>query len=108
MRKLGCGDFYRPCGRQNLVKVLDDLKIPDVKEVALLNYYFFFPAHEEGPIPGCTNVEAKEFGCFAGDWVCMALLLKKKDATGSKVQSVTHWTKRAGHDLGQSAARSGR
>ena len=63
----------------NLVKVLDDLKIPDVKEVALLNYYFFFPAHEEGPIPGCTNVEAKEFGCFAGDWVCMALLLKKKD-----------------------------
>ena len=60
------------------VKVLDDLKIPDVKEVALLNYYFFFPAHEEGPIPGCTNVEAKEFGCFAGDWVCMALLLKKR------------------------------
>jgi hypothetical protein len=45
--------------------------------VALLSYYFFFPAHEEGPIPGCTNVEAKEFGCFAGDWVCMALLLRK-------------------------------
>jgi hypothetical protein len=36
----------------NLVKVPDDLKFPDVKddppkEVALLNYYFFFPAHEE-------------------------------------------------------------
>lgn len=66
----------------NLVKVLDDLKVPDVtgdppKEVALLCYYFFFPAHEEGPIPGCTNVEAKEFGSFAGEWVCMALLLRK-------------------------------
>jgi hypothetical protein len=72
----------------DLLKVLDDLKQPDVKgdplkEVALLCYYLFFPAHEEGPIPGCTNVEAKEFGCFAGDWVCMALLLRKDPARRS-------------------------
>ncbi len=57
----------------NLVKVLDSLK----KDAALLCYYFFFPAHEEGPIPGCTNVEAIEFGGFAGEWACMALLLEK-------------------------------
>ena len=57
----------------NLVKVLDSLK----KDAALLCYYLFFPAHEEGPVPGCTNVEAMEFGSFAGDWLCIALLLEK-------------------------------
>jgi hypothetical protein len=62
----------------NLVKVLDDLKGNPPKEIGLLCYYFFFfPAHEEGPIPGCTNVEAREFGSFAGEWACMALLLEK-------------------------------
>ena len=59
----------------NLVKVLDTLK-----DAALLNYYFFFPAHEEALVASCTNVEAKEFGGFAGDWVCMALLLEKDGA----------------------------
>jgi hypothetical protein len=57
--------------------VLDTLK-----DAALLNYYFFFPAHEEALVASCTNIEAKEFGGCAGDWVCMALLLEK-DGSGA-------------------------
>ena len=49
--------------------VLDSLR----NDAALLCSYLFFPAHEEGPIPGCTNLEAMEFGSFAGDSaVCCA------------------------------------
>ncbi len=55
----------------DLVKVLDNAEL---KGPALLCYYFFFPAHEEA-LASCTNVEAKEFGSFAGEWACMALLL---------------------------------
>ena len=85
----------------NLVKVLDSLK-----DAALLNYYFFFPVHEEGSIPGCTNVEAKEFGCFAGDWVCMALLLEK-DECGWADPTVLYRDERARLMGSFSAARSG-
>ena len=38
-------------------------------------YYLFYPAHEQSVGKGsCTNVEAKEFACHAGDWHCVALL----------------------------------
>jgi hypothetical protein len=65
------------------------------KQAALLCYYFFFPAHAE-PVANektihgdgsgsdltlCTNVEAKEFNNFAGEWACMAVLLDRSDPT---------------------------
>lgn len=60
----------------DLVKVLDS---PELKSPALLCFYFFFPAHEEA-LATCTNVEAEEFGSFAGEWACMALLLGQDGA----------------------------
>jgi hypothetical protein len=59
----------------DLVKVYDTLQ-----NAALLNYYFFYPAHEEG-LADCTNTEAVEFGCWAGEWGCLSLLLERADAT---------------------------
>jgi hypothetical protein len=66
----------------DLVTVLHSLNNP-----ALLCYYFFFPAHEEPtanmapPLATtCTNVEAAEFNCFAGEWGCMAVLLERGDS----------------------------
>jgi hypothetical protein len=56
----------------DLVKDFDGLK-----NAALLNYYFFFPAHEEALTASCTNIEAKEFGSFGGEWACMAVLLEQ-------------------------------
>ena len=58
----------------DLVKVLDS---PSVKNPVLLCFYFFFPAHEESLADPCTNVEAREFGSFAGEWACAALLLER-------------------------------
>ena len=60
----------------DLVKVLDNTEL---NGPALLCYYFFFPAHEEA-LASCPNVEAKEFGSFAGEWACMALLLGQDGA----------------------------
>jgi hypothetical protein len=60
----------------DLVKALDSTEL---KGPALLCYYFFFPAHEEA-LASCTNIEAKEFGSFAGEWACMALLLGQDGA----------------------------
>ena len=46
------------------------------REPTLLCYYFFFPAHVQSVgQDSCTNIEAKEVSCHAGDWQCMALLL---------------------------------
>jgi len=59
----------------DLVKVYDTLA-----NAALLNYYFFYPAHEES-LANCTNTEAKEFGCFAGEWGCLSLLLERATPT---------------------------
>ena len=59
----------------DLVKVYDTLQ-----NAALLNYYFFFPAHEESLLD-CTNTEAVEFGCCAGEWGCLSLLLERADTT---------------------------
>ena len=73
----------------DLVKVLDSLSPahPDMKtkSPALLCYYFFFPAHEEALVASCPNIEAKEFGSFAGEWACMAVLLEQ-DAPGKPIR----------------------
>lgn len=56
----------------NLSRIVAQLNNP-----ALLCYYLFFPAHEESVGDGaCPNIEAKEVGCHAGDWQCVALLLE--------------------------------
>ncbi|WP_442499044.1 hypothetical protein [Methylobacter sp. sgz302048] len=78
----------------DLVKVLDTLK-----DAALLCYYFFFPAHEESLEPGCTNVEATEYGSFGGEWGCYAVLLER-DGTNlpyrpSFVGRTTRWQETA-------------
>jgi hypothetical protein len=49
----------------------------EARKLALLCYYFFYPAHEESLASVCTNVEAKEFGSCAGEWSCLAVLLEK-------------------------------
>ena len=58
----------------DLVKVLDTLDHP-----LLLNYYFFFPMHDEPLLPPCTGVIAREFGGFGGEWQCMSILLEGGD-----------------------------
>ncbi|MBB2769121.1 UNVERIFIED_ORG: hypothetical protein GGE11_000016 [Mycolicibacterium obuense] len=61
----------------NLSRIVARLSNP-----TLLCYYLFFPAHEESVGAGaCPNIEAKEIGCHAGDWQCVALLLEG-DGTG--------------------------
>jgi hypothetical protein len=55
--------------------------LAQLKNAALLNYYFFFPDHEE-PIAGCQNVEAREFGSFTGEWQCFSILLERDDPAG--------------------------
>jgi hypothetical protein len=69
---------FRQCtaATPDLVKVFDSTEL---KDPALLCHYFFFPAHEEA-LASCTNIEAKEFGSFAGEWACMALLLGQDGA----------------------------
>ena len=59
----------------DLVKVYDTLQ-----NGALLNYYFFYPAHDES-LAGCTNTEGVEFGGCAGQWGCLSLLLERADTT---------------------------
>jgi hypothetical protein len=54
--------------------------LPDftsLKNASLLNYYFFFPAHQESLAASCTNIEGKEFGSFGGEWACVAVLLEE-------------------------------
>ncbi|TPG34342.1 hypothetical protein [Mycolicibacterium hodleri] len=49
---------------------------------AMLCYYFFFPAHEQGVgADTCDTVDATEVSCHAGDWQCVALLLES-DGSG--------------------------
>jgi hypothetical protein len=59
-------------GPPDLLAALAVLKNP-----ALLTYYFFFPAHQESLADSCTNVEAKEFACFGGDWQSLSILLER-------------------------------
>jgi hypothetical protein len=53
-----------------------------LKNPALLNYYFFYPAHEETLQSTCTNTEAKEVASFAGEWSCLSILLQLDKTTG--------------------------
>jgi hypothetical protein len=46
-------------------------------EPILLCYYLFFPGHDEG-LQGCENTATgPQFGSFAGEWACLAILLEK-------------------------------
>jgi hypothetical protein len=45
-----------------------------LKNPALICYYLFFPAHEEG-LDGCSGLDAQHFGDYAGDWGCVAVLI---------------------------------
>ena len=65
------------------VKVPDLAKVPkalSINNPALLNYYLFFPAHEES-LQDCTNIEGVEFGGFAGQWGCLSILLERATPT---------------------------
>ena len=68
--------LLRTVREPDLLKLLDTFKNP-----ALLCYYFFYPAHDEALHESCTNVEAREFAAFGGEWSCMALLLQRDDPT---------------------------
>ena len=41
---------------------------------------FLLSSSRRSAVASCTNVEAKEFGSFAGEWACMALLLEQDGA----------------------------
>jgi hypothetical protein len=54
-----------------------------ITDPALICYYLFYPGHDEG-LSGCGDVnEAKEFGSFAGEWTCIALLLSRPNASAA-------------------------
>ena len=42
---------------------------------ALICYYLFYPGHDEGLSDCPYTDQAKEFGSFAGEWACVAILL---------------------------------
>jgi len=64
-----------PFRAPDLLKVFESLKNP-----TLLCYYLFFPAHEQSVGAGCTNIEAREVGAFAGEWSCITLMLERDTA----------------------------
>jgi len=50
---------------------------------ALICYYLFYPGHEES-LPGCAGFEtASDYGSFAGEWSCIALLLDRANTVGA-------------------------
>ena len=56
---------------------------PVLTDPALICYYLFYPGHEQ-PLAGCIDPEthllyekARDFGSFAGEWSCIALLLER-------------------------------
>lgn len=57
----------------NLKKILGQLG----EHPRLVCYYLFFPAHEQSVgRERCTGVAANEVACHAGDWQCIAVMLK--------------------------------
>jgi hypothetical protein len=48
---------------------------PFLIDPLLLCYYLFYPGHDEGLSDCPYTDQAKEFGSFAGDWTCVAVLL---------------------------------
>jgi hypothetical protein len=67
-----------------LTRLAAQVSAPDLSKIVsrltnpmLLCYYLFFPSHAESVDHGaCTNIEAKEVGCHAGDWQCIAIMLQ--------------------------------
>jgi hypothetical protein len=51
-----------------------DTAAPVLNNPALICYYLFFPAHEEG-LPACSSAEALHFGDYGGDWACVPVLI---------------------------------
>jgi hypothetical protein len=52
------------------------LKPESLGDPLLLCYYLFFPGHDEG-LDDCADVaDADKFGSYAGEWACIAILLK--------------------------------
>ena len=94
-----------------LQHLLDTVQLGNVltsfKNAALVCYYFFFPAHEEPVTNGknisvtppdiiaCTNVEAREFNNFAGEWACLAVLLERSDPTADFAPSILGFSGRS-------------
>lgn len=58
---------------------------------ALICYYLFYPGHEESlsgcidPATGVLAKTARDFGSFAGEWSCIAVLLDRAAATADYV-----------------------
>lgn len=62
----------------NLVKLLEKFKNPFA-----ICYYLFYPGHVEG-LQGCEETEEATgpvFASFAGEWVCVTVLLDRPDPT---------------------------
>jgi hypothetical protein len=63
-------------------------KPPVLNDPALICYYLFYPGHEES-LPGCVFYDgppvatALDFGSFAGEWSCIALLLDRPSSAAS-------------------------
>ena len=75
-------ELLRTVRAPDLLKTLDTLR-----NAALLNDYFFFPAHEEALGAGCSNVEATEFGAYAGEWACMSVVLARDETETDPARS---------------------
>jgi hypothetical protein len=50
---------------------------PFLVDPLLICYYLFYPGHDEGLSDCPYTDQAKEFGSFAGDWTCIAILLDR-------------------------------
>ncbi|HEX9468346.1 MAG TPA: hypothetical protein VF957_02270 [Bradyrhizobium sp.] len=51
---------------------------PELGEPLLLCYYLFFPGHDEGLVDCADVADSDKFGSFAGEWACIALLLRNQ------------------------------
>jgi hypothetical protein len=78
-------------------------KPPVLTDPALICYYLFYPGHEES-LAGCIDPEtgllyekARDFGSFAGEWSCIALLLER---TGSSAAYVPKWAGLSNRNVG--------
>jgi hypothetical protein len=53
--------------------------ISSLRDPKLLNYYIFYPAHEQTidkDDATCVGSRIKEYACHAGDWTCISVLLE--------------------------------
>ena len=78
-----------------LTRLAQQVTAPDLGKLLLrltnpmlLCYDPFFPAHDQSVGKGvCTNIEASEVACHAGDWQCIAIMLKG-DASGALANAI--------------------